>query len=118
MSIKKIINDPNSVAADLLDGLVDYYNGSIKLISTGAIVKNNIPDDKVGLLVGGGSGHEPSYHGYVGKNLADGASCGDIFAAPPPWRIVVIRKKIFFLIFINDAFNFLDIRKRNLEAEI
>ena len=84
MSIKKIINDPNSVAADLLDGLVDYYNGSIKLISPGAIVKNYIPDDKVGLLVGGGSGHEPSYHGYVGKNLADGASCGDIFAAPPP----------------------------------
>jgi dihydroxyacetone kinase len=38
----------------------------------------------VALLVGGGSGHEPIYHGLVGRNLADGAACGDIFAAPPP----------------------------------
>jgi dihydroxyacetone kinase len=38
----------------------------------------------VGLLIGGGSGHEPIYHGLVGRNLADGAACGDIFAAPPP----------------------------------
>ena len=36
------------------------------------------------MLVGGGSGHEPIYHGLVGKNLADGAACGDVFAAPPP----------------------------------
>jgi dihydroxyacetone kinase-like protein len=38
----------------------------------------------VALLIGGGSGHEPIYHGLVGQNLADGAACGDIFAAPPP----------------------------------
>ena len=47
-------------------------------------MKNDIPDGKVALLVGGGSGHEPIYHGLVGRNLADGAACGDIFAAPPP----------------------------------
>ena len=47
-------------------------------------MKNNIPDGKVSLLIGGGSGHEPIYHGLVGRNLADGAACGDIFAAPPP----------------------------------
>jgi dihydroxyacetone kinase-like protein len=43
-----------------------------------------LPDGKVALLVGGGSGHEPIYHGLVGSNMADGAACGDIFAAPPP----------------------------------
>ena len=84
MSTKKIINDPNNVAADLLDGLVDYYNGTVSLISPGAIAKNNIPAKKVALLVGGGSGHEPIYHGLIGENFADGASCGDIFSAPPP----------------------------------
>ncbi len=82
--MKKIINDPNAVAAELLDGLVDYYNGEVEKVSPGVIAMKNIPEDKVALLVAGGAGHEPIYHGLVGKNFADGAACGDIFAAPPP----------------------------------
>lgn len=82
--MKKIINDPNTVAAELLDGLVDYYNGDASLVSPGVIVMNDIPENKVALLVAGGAGHEPIYHGLVGKNFADGAAVGDIFAAPPP----------------------------------
>ncbi len=82
--MKKIINDPNDVAAELLDGLVDYYNGQARKVSPGVIVMNEIPKNKVALLVGGGTGHEPVYHGMIGKNLADGAACGDIFSAPPP----------------------------------
>jgi dihydroxyacetone kinase-like protein len=82
--MKKIINDPHTVATELLDGLVDYYNGDASLVSPGVITMNDIPDNKVALLVAGGAGHEPIYHGLVGKNFADGAACGDIFAAPPP----------------------------------
>lgn len=82
--MKKIINDPNAVATELLDGLVDYYNGEVEKISPGVIAMKDIPEDKVALLVAGGAGHEPIYHGLVGKNFADGAACGDIFAAPPP----------------------------------
>ena len=82
--MKKLINDPLKVADELLEGLVDAYNGDCKYVGTRSIVKNDIPDNKVALLVGGGSGHEPIYHGLVGRNLADGAACGDIFAAPPP----------------------------------
>src|SRR5690606_15682728 len=44
----------------------------------------DIPPGKVTVLVGGGSGHEPLFHGFVGRNMADGAACGDIFAAPSP----------------------------------
>ncbi|MEM7602087.1 MAG: dihydroxyacetone kinase subunit DhaK [Verrucomicrobiota bacterium] len=84
MALKKLINDPLKVADELLDGLVDAYNGECKSVGTRSIVKTDIPEDKVALLVGGGSGHEPIYHGLVGRNLADGAACGDIFAAPPP----------------------------------
>lgn len=84
MALKKLINDPLQVADELLDGLVDAYNGECKSVGRRSIVKSEIPDDKVALLVGGGSGHEPIYHGLVGRNLADGAACGDIFAAPPP----------------------------------
>ncbi|MEX2579394.1 MAG: dihydroxyacetone kinase subunit DhaK [Verrucomicrobiales bacterium] len=82
--MKKLINDPLKVANELLEGLVAAYNGECRYVGRRSIVKNDIPDGKVALLVGGGSGHEPIYHGLVGRNLADGAACGDIFAAPPP----------------------------------
>lgn len=81
---KKIINNPNDCAAELLDGLVEAYDGEARKVGRGCIVMNDLPQGKVALLVGGGSGHEPIYHGLVGRNLADGAACGDIFAAPPP----------------------------------
>ena len=80
--IKKIINDPNACAAELLDGLVEAYDGEAKKVGRGCIVMSQIRDQKPALLVGGGTGHEPIYHGLVGHNLADGAACGDIFAAP------------------------------------
>jgi dihydroxyacetone kinase-like protein len=49
-----------------------------------ALVKTSLKPGKVGLLVGGGSGHEPLFHGLIGENMADGAACGNIFAAPGP----------------------------------
>jgi dihydroxyacetone kinase-like protein len=84
MPLKKLINDPLKVADELLDGLVEAYDGECEKVGRRSIVKTDIADGKVALLVGGGSGHEPIYHGLVGKNLADGAACGDIFAAPSP----------------------------------
>jgi len=81
---KKLINDPLAVADELLEGLVEAYDGQCVKVGTRSIVLKDIPDNKVALLVGGGAGHEPIYHGLVGTNMADGAACGDIFAAPPP----------------------------------
>lgn len=49
-----------------------------------AIVRTELPPGKVGLVVGGGSGHEPVFHGFVGENMADAAALGNIFAAPSP----------------------------------
>ena len=82
--MKKLINDPLAVADELFDGLIDYYHGDCIKVGVRSIVKNDIAADKVSVLVGGGAGHEPIYHGLVGKNMADGAACGDIFAAPAP----------------------------------
>lgn len=84
MAQKKLINDPLKVADELVEGLVEAYNGEAIYVGSRSLALSNIPDGKVALLVGGGSGHEPIYHGLVGRNLADGAACGDIFAAPPP----------------------------------
>ena len=82
---KKIINDPKNVVPELIEGLVEaYHGGVIKLEGVNALVKFSLPEGKVGLLVGGGSGHEPLFHGFIGENMADGAACGHIFAAPTP----------------------------------
>jgi dihydroxyacetone kinase-like protein len=82
---KKVINDPRDVVSELLEGLVAANHGRIrKLEGVAALVKSTLPPGKVGLLIGGGSGHEPLFHGFIGHNLADGAACGNIFAAPTP----------------------------------
>jgi dihydroxyacetone kinase-like protein len=83
--IKKIVNDPRTVVPELLEGVVLASGGRIRRWgSGGALVKAELPRGKVGLLVGGGSGHEPLFAGFVGEGLADGAACGNVFAAPPP----------------------------------
>jgi dihydroxyacetone kinase-like protein len=82
---KKIINEPQKVVPELLEGLVEAYHGKVKkLEGINALVKSSLPKGKVGLLIGGGSGHEPLFHGFIGENMADGAACGNIFAAPTP----------------------------------
>ena len=92
---KKIINDPRQVVQELLEGLVEANGGRIKpLGSVQALVKTDIPKDKVGLLIGGGSGHEPLFHGFIGDSMADGAACGNIFAAPTPDVILEVTKAV------------------------
>lgn len=81
---KKIYNDPLKCADELFDGLVLAYDGKARKVGTRSIVMNELRPNAPALLVGGGAGHEPIYHGLVGKGMADGAACGDIFAAPPP----------------------------------
>src|SRR5690606_32693885 len=49
---------------------------------------------KVGLVIGGGSGHEPSFLGFVGRGLADAAAVGNVFASPPPDPIIECAKAV------------------------
>ncbi|MCO5071563.1 MAG: dihydroxyacetone kinase subunit DhaK [Rhizobiaceae bacterium] len=92
---KKLLNDRRKVVAEMLEGLVLANDGRIvKLPGHNAIVRTDLPDTKVGLLIGGGSGHEPLFHGFVGKNMGDGAACGQVFAAPSPDIIVAATKAV------------------------
>ncbi|WP_442580519.1 dihydroxyacetone kinase subunit DhaK [Mesorhizobium sp. ASY16-5R] len=82
---KKILNDPKKVVTEMLEGLVLANDGRVrKLDKHAALVRTDLPESKVALLIGGGSGHEPVFHGFVGKNMGDGAACGQVFAAPSP----------------------------------
>jgi phosphoenolpyruvate---glycerone phosphotransferase subunit DhaK len=83
--IKKIINDPEDIVRELIDGAVLASHGALrKAEGVNALVRAEIPNGKVALLIGGGSGHEPMYSFYVGEGLADVSACGNIFAAPSP----------------------------------
>ncbi|NIM95361.1 MAG: dihydroxyacetone kinase [Anaerolineales bacterium] len=92
---KKILNDPKDAVNETLDGLIEAYHGNVKRIGeTSALVKTNLSQGKVGLLIGGGSGHEPLFPGFIGQNLADGAACGNVFAAPTPDVILLATKEL------------------------
>ena len=96
MVFKKIINDPYKVVDEMVDGIVLAHQNILKFANNKrAVVRKDAPvKDKVGILIGGGSGHEPAFVGYVGKGLADGAAIGNVFASPSPDPVVDATKAI------------------------
>lgn len=80
--MKKIINKPETLVREMCSGLVLAhpsltFNSKYKVIQ-----KKQLNPEKVTLISGGGSGHEPAHAGFVGKGMLDAAVCGDIFASP------------------------------------
>ena len=97
MIFKKIINDPYKVVDEMVEGIVLAHYDILKFANNNkrAVVRKDAPvKDKVGILIGGGSGHEPAFVGYVGKGLADGAAIGNVFASPSPDPVVDATKAI------------------------
>ncbi len=82
MKMKKFINAPENLTAELLEGLALAYPDKIKL--EGKIVVRAQPKDKskVAVITLGGAGHEPALSGFVGYGMLDASVVGDIFAAP------------------------------------
>ncbi len=80
--MKKIMNQPETMVLEMCKGLV-LANPELELIEQSKVIKKkDINVDKVTLISGGGSGHEPAHAGFVGKGMLDAAICGDIFASP------------------------------------
>lgn len=86
--MKKIINNPEAVVEEMLQGMVYAYPQYIrKLDNANVVVRKNKKTDKVALVSGGGSGHEPSHGGFVGYGMLDGAVAGAVFTSPTPDQI-------------------------------
>ncbi|XP_038679862.1 putative 3,4-dihydroxy-2-butanone kinase isoform X2 [Tripterygium wilfordii] len=85
---KKLINDPNDVVTEFIEGLVETYPGlqyldgfpSVKVVLRADISRATY--DKVAIISGGGSGHEPAHAGFVGEGMLTAAICGDVFTSP------------------------------------
>ena len=87
MKTKKIINSGDDAVDEMLDGILLAHGDVLRRSdeSPRAIIAKDGPrKGKVGLMIGGGSGHEPTFLGFVGRGLADAAAIGNVFASPPP----------------------------------
>jgi dihydroxyacetone kinase-like protein len=93
--MKKLINDPADVVADALRGIalahpdlrVDHENR--------VVFRGDAPvRGKVGLVSGGGSGHEPMHAGFVGPGMLDAACAGEVFTSPVPDQVVAATRGV------------------------
>ncbi|CAN6287030.1 unnamed protein product [Urochloa humidicola] len=86
---KKLINNPDDVVTEFIEGLVETYPGlqyldgfpQIKVVLRADVERGAF--DKVAVISGGGSGHEPAHAGFVGPGMLTAAVSGDVFASPP-----------------------------------
>ncbi|WP_409292733.1 dihydroxyacetone kinase subunit DhaK [Peribacillus sp. SCS-37] len=88
--MKKIINDPNAVVEEMIKGMVAAHGDQLKQVPNSTVLarKESPLQGKVGLVSGGGSGHEPSHAGFVGKGMLDAAVCGSVFTSPTPDQVL------------------------------
>jgi len=81
--MKKILNRPEDVVEEMINGLVATHDNIVHRVGdTRVVARNYEGNGKVGLVSGGGSGHEPSHAGFVGKGMLSAAVCGDVFTSP------------------------------------
>jgi len=87
--MKKVINDPNSVVQDMIEGMVMAYPDKLRNVEgTTVIARADAPvSGKVAIVSGGGSGHEPSHAGYVGRGMLDAAVAAEVFTSPTPDQV-------------------------------
>ncbi|MFU0832661.1 MAG: Dihydroxyacetone kinase DhaK subunit [Oscillospiraceae bacterium] len=123
--MKKIINHPSNVVDEMLDGMVLAYPQIVRRLSgLNVLVRAKAPSDKVALVSGGGSGHEPAHGGFVGRGMLDAAVAGAVFTSPTPDQVfeaikaVDAGKGVLLVIknYTGDVLNF-DMAAEMAEAE-
>lgn len=93
--MKKIINKPENVLNEMINGLVKAYPEKLERVDDSSVISRKILKDtgKVGIISGGGSGHEPAHAGFVGYGMLDCAICGEVFTSPTPDQILIAIQK-------------------------
>lgn len=87
--MKKLINDPNNVLEDMIEGMCYAHENDLKRVEGFDVLvrKNPKTSGKVALVSGGGSGHEPAHAGFIGEGILDAAVCGAVFTSPTPDQV-------------------------------
>src|SRR5881398_2460206 len=92
--MKKLINKPDDVVKEALAGMLAAHSDLISVdIEQQVIVRKDAPKSgKVGVISGGGSGHEPMHGGFVGMGMLDAACPGAVFTSPVPDQMLAATK--------------------------
>src|SRR5438094_5234244 len=92
--MKKLINKPDDVVKEALAGMLAAHSDLISVdIEQQVIVRKDAPvQGKVGVISGGGSGHEPLHGGFVGLGMLDAACPGEVFTSPVPDQMLAATK--------------------------
>lgn len=85
--MKKFINQVDQVELEMLEGIAKAHPTLEKLPDFNVLVRKERKTDKVALISGGGSGHEPAHGGYVGYGMLDAAVAGAVFTSPTPDQV-------------------------------
>lgn len=93
--MRKLLNDPFAVVDEMVDGIEAAFPRQVSVTRSrrGIIGTLRATQRRVGIVTGGGSGHEPAFFGYVGPGWADGAALGNVFASPSATPIIEIAER-------------------------
>lgn len=82
--MQRIINNPNDVVDDMINGFIKAHKDIVEKTENNRVLKyKKAPiKNKVGIVTGGGSGHKPAFIGYIGENMVDAVAIGEIFSSP------------------------------------
>ncbi|ENN85656.1 glycerone kinase [Rhizobium freirei PRF 81] len=82
--MQRFINNPDEVVEDTVKGFIKAHSDIVRLAENPRVVvaKDAPHAGKVGVVTGGGSGHEPAFIGYTGKNMLDAVAVGELFSSP------------------------------------
>ncbi len=81
--MQRILNNPDDIVDEMLKGFLKVHADIAEATDNPRVVRaRDIPEGKVGVVTGGGSGHKPAFIGYVGKNMCDAAAVGEICSSP------------------------------------
>jgi len=124
--MKKFINQTDSLFDESLQGFAKAHADIITLNTDPCFIRRNIikPSNKVALISGGGSGHEPLHSGFVGQGMLDAACAGQIFTSPTPDQMLAATEEVagdagvLFIVknYAGDVMNF-EIAAEMLECE-
>ncbi|ALZ88640.1 dihydroxyacetone kinase [Aerococcus urinaeequi] len=123
--MKKIINQPGDIVSQMVKGLASAHADILAQVPDTQVLYRTVETpDIVGIVSGGGSGHEPSHAGFVGKGMLSAAVSGEVFTSPTPDQILEGIKAadngagVFLVIknYTGDVMNF-EIAQEFAEAE-
>jgi dihydroxyacetone kinase-like protein len=94
--MKKLINDVNDIVTESLLGVANAHSDLVKVDHEHKVVyRNDAPvANKVGIISGGGSGHEPLHGGFVGHGMLDAACAGEVFTSPVPDQMLAATRLV------------------------